>query len=257
MRELESRESRHPDWPDLPERLREAFAGAVDSACVGALVRAAVSDDALVPVVKDMLRFAGDAALTTVASESIALKAAGLTVGEELLGKRLVDLLNGLAPSLQSSLLGPVVERLVSEGDPRSMQTVETLLARNDEQTRREVVTALSSLTGPAVLALLGSALRDPSLEIAAIAARAIARSRTPGSASLLAVRLAEIDVDNVDFLFARELIGALARTPEPAADEALKRLASRRTLIKRGKFAEVQQLVAQAQAVRKKGGAQ
>jgi len=76
-----------------------------------------------------------------------------------------------------------------------------------------------------------------------------------PGSAALLAARLSELDVDTNDFLLARELITGLARTPEPAADEALAKLGSRRALIKRGHFTEVQQLVARAQAVRARDG--
>jgi hypothetical protein len=104
-------------------------------------------------------------------------------------------------------------------------------------------------------LPLLGSALRDPSEEVATAAARALAKSTVPGSAALLGARLAELDVDNTDFAFAREVIGALARCPEPAADEALNRLATRRALIKRGHFAEIQQLAAQAIEVRQRGG--
>ena len=87
------------------------------------------------------------------------------------------------------------------------------------------------------------------------LAARTIAKSGVHGAAVLLASRLAELDVDTTDFTLARELIGALARTPEPAAEEALGRLAGRRALIKRGRFAEVQKLVSQALALRERGG--
>jgi len=103
----------------------------------------------------------------------------------------------------------------------------------------------------PASIRLPGVALRDPSPEVAMVAARAVAKSGVSGSATLLTSRLAELDVDTGDFLLAREIITGLARVPEPAADVALARLGSRRALIKRGHFAEIQQLVARAQAVR------
>jgi len=237
-------------------QVQEALAGAVSPHCAAPLVRTAVENEALVPVVRDILSYAPDATLAAITTESIALKAEGVAVGEELLGKRLVDLLNGLAPTAQWFQLGPIIERLVAEGDPRSMQTVETMLSRPDEQARREVVTALAATGSPAVLHLLGTALHDHSDDVATVAARAIAKSGMPGSGALLGARLAELDIDNTDFAFGRELIGALARTPDPAADAALKKLASRRALIKRGHFAEVQNLVGQAQAVRKRGGA-
>ena len=127
-------------------------------------------------------------------------------------------------------------------------------MRRPDEQSRRETASALAAIGGPVSARLLGIALRDPSAEVAIIAARAIARSGVPGSAALLSARVSEIDLDNADFLLGRELIGALARTPEPAADEALAKLASRRALIKRGHFAEVQALVGQAQQARAQG---
>ena len=256
LAELAARETSHLEWADLPARLHQTLAAAVSPASAEAIVSAAVADRALVPVAKEILRFSGDLANTAIAQQAIAHKADGLAVGEELLGRRLVDLLNGLAQQAQWFQLGPIVERLAAQGDPRSLATIGALLSRPEEQARREVITALAAAArSPAVLPLLGSSLRDPSEEIATLAARAIARSGTPGSAVLLAARLAELDVDNAGFTRARELIGALARTPEPAADEALRRLAGRRALIKRGRFAEVQKLVSQAVALRQRGG--
>lgn len=253
--ELIAREAHHPEWPELQARLRLALSSAVSPEGAAALVRACAEDRELLPKARAILRFSGDSLQTAIATEAITLKSDGLDVADELLGKRLIDLLYGLAPTAQWFQLEPVVERLAAEGSPRSLQTIEALLARPEEQARREIVNALASVNEVALLPLLGAALNDPSEEVAAIAARAIAKSGLPGSAAVLANQLGEIDMDNADFTRARELIGALARTADPAADEALKHLASRRALIKRGHFAEVQQLVAQAVAVRKRGG--
>ena len=184
----------------------------------------------------------------------IALKDEGIAVAEQLLGRRVIDLLNAAAPETPWHLLGPVVRRLAAEGDPHSIATIEALMERPDEQSRREVVAALASVQGPLANRLLAGALRDPRPETVAVAARAIARSGEPGSAALLAARLGELDIDRGDFPLAKELIGALARTPEPAADEALAKLGSRRSFIKRGHFADVQSLVAEAQRARRGG---
>ncbi len=252
---LQQRQGMHPEWPELSGRLQMALASAVDVEGAGALVRACVENRELVPAAHEVLRFAGESVQPAIAAEGVALKAEGLEVASELLGKRLIDLLYGLVGTAQWFQLGPIVERFVADGSPRSISTIESLLTRPEEQARREVVTTLASLGEPAVLPLLGSALRDPAEEVAAAAARGLVKSGMPGAAALIGARLAEIDVDNADFGLARELIGALARSPEPAADEALARIANRRALIKRGHFAEVQQLVAQAITVRQRGG--
>jgi hypothetical protein len=254
--ELSARETVHPEWAGLSQHMQQILSAAVGPDSAGALVRGAVENRELVPLLREILRFSGNSNNHAIAAEAVALKADGLEVAEEILGRQLVDSLFGLAAQAQWFQLGPLVERFAADGSPRALAAIESLLARPEEQARREVVNALAAIDSPALLPLLGSALRDPSEEVATLAARAIAKSSVPGTAALLAGRLGELDVDNTDFARARELIGALARTPDPAADEALQRLASRRAIIKRGHFAEVQQLVAQAISVRGRGGA-
>jgi hypothetical protein len=104
---------------------------------------------------------------------------------------------------------------------------------------------------GPLADRLLCSAIKDPSPEVAIVAARAAAKCGRPGVAAAIASRLAQLDVDNADFTLASELIASLARLPEPAAHEALSKLADRRALIKRNHFVDVQNLVNQALAFR------
>lgn len=243
-------------WPDLSARFDVALETAAGARTMSALLDQVVADPSQLPVARDIVRYAGEGSGAALVEQAIAHKSEGLAVAEELLGRRVVDLLNAAAPTAQWFRLGPVVQRLAQEGDTRSIATIEALMHRPDEQSRREVATALAAVGGPAASRLLAVALRDPSTEVSIIAARAIARSGEPGSAALLSTRLGEIDLDNADFLMGRELIAALARTSDPAADEALAKLASRRAIIKRGHFSEVQALVAQAQQVRVQGGA-
>ncbi len=243
-------------WPELSARLESALQTAAGPRSMAALVSAVMLNPQHVPAAQEIVRYAGDTGGPALMAEAIAQKDAGLVVAEQLLGRRVIDLLNAAAHSAQWFQLGPVVTRLAADGGPHSVATIEALMRRPDEQSRREVATALAAAGGPIATKLLPAALRDSSPEVAIVAARAIARSGAPGSAALLASRIAEIDIDNADYLLGKELIGALARTPDPAADEALAKLASRRAIIKRGHFADVQTLVAQAQQLRAQGGA-
>jgi hypothetical protein len=258
LSELSGRQTHNAGpWPELCQRLEAALEVAAGERSMNALVKAVAADPARTDEAREIVRYAGDSAGPSLVVAAIAQKDAGIAVAEELLGRRVIDLLNAAAPDTSWHLVGPVARRLTAEGDPRSVATVEALLARPDEQSRREVVSALASVGGPVANRLLANALRDPRPETVATAARAIARSGEPGSAALLAARLGELDVDRGDYAQAKELIGALARTPGPEADEALATLGSRRAFIKRGHFADIQALVAEAQRARKGGIAQ
>ena len=252
LTELANREARNTGpWPELSGRLRDALAKAAGPRSMEALVNAVFANRELEPDAILIMRHAGESGGLELVSAAIAHKEEGLEVADHLLGRRLIDVLHTAAPAAQWFQLTPIVTRLAEAGDPRSIATIETLLARPDEQSRREVATGLATIRTPAAMRLLSVVLRDPSPEVAMVAARAIAKSGLPGSAALLSARLAELDVDTSDFLLAREIITVLARTPEPAADEALAKLGSRRVLIKRGHFAEIQQLVSRAQSAR------
>ena len=255
LSELSNRQTRNDgSWPELSGRLAAAIGAAVGSRSMGALLATVAADPSTLDDARQIIQYAGDSAAGPLITEAIALKEPGIAVAEELLGRRVIDLLNAAAPDTSWHLLGPVVRRLAQEGDPRSMATIETLLERPDEQSRREVVAALAAARGPLANRLLASALRDPRTETVSVAARAIARSGEPGSAALIGERLAELDVDRTDFALAKELIGALARTPEVAADDILDKLGSRRSLMKRGHFSEIRSLVAEAKRARKGG---
>lgn len=242
-------------WPDVSDRIREALAEGCGPRAMGALVRAVVADGSLVGVAREMLRHGGEPASQAFVLEAVSMKEDGLRVADEVLGRRLIDALNVIAPRLQWYQLAPVATRLAHEADPRSLQTVEALLAREDEQSRREVVTGLAS-AGRGAVPLLSRALADPSTEVAIIAVRSLSRSGEPGAATALIARLDAIDIDGADFLVGREIIGGLARLPEPAAEEALRRIANRKALIKRGHFAEVCDLARRALEARQQKAA-
>lgn len=243
-------------WPELSGRLHAALEVAAGSRSMSALLSAVIEDPDLMPIAREMLRQAGETAANALAAEAVALKAPGMAAADALIGRRLVDQLAQIAPRMQWYQLAPIASRLARENDNRCVQALEALMRRPDEQSRREVATGLAEAQSSLSTRLLGQALRDQSAEVAIIAARAIGRSGQPGAGALLGTRLAELDVDNTDFAVGREIIAALARTPGPDADAALERLGSRRTLIKRGHFAEVQDLVRQAREFRAKGGA-
>ncbi|HEX9093203.1 MAG TPA: hypothetical protein VF902_04395 [Coriobacteriia bacterium] len=254
--ELAARESQaEQPWPDLTERLRAAIAEATSRRSMKALIAAVAADPSGVREAHVIMQRAGEAATATFVEEALAVKPNGLAIAEQIVGRRLVDMLSAAAPRVQWFNVAPLVARLATESDARAQAAIEAVLRRSDEQSRREAAAGLASARGPFVLKHLGSLLRDPSAEVAIAAARAVGRSSSEAAAGLLGARFDEIDSDGKDFLFARELIGALAHCADPAAQSALERIAARRALIKRGHFAEVQDLAKRALAQRTSGG--
>ena len=136
------------------------------------------------------------------------------------------------------------------------MSALEDVVNRPDEQSRREAAQGLAAAGGDGPLRLLATLTEDSSMEVAVATVRAMAKYDTPGAANVLSTRLDSLDVDGKDFALAREIIGALARVSDPQAEEALKRISSRRALIKRGHYAEIQDLAKQALALREERGA-
>lgn len=257
--ELTSRHARsaHP-WPGLAERLSSAVSTALSERSMQALVTALAARPDLTPAARDLVHNASDLALMALVNQAISHKQAGMRVAEELLGRRLLDLLIAAAPSAQWYQLAAIVEPLAREGDARSMQAVEALLRRTDEQSRREVASGLAASGSPGAATLLARLVRDASPEVSIVAVKALARYGVRGAATILGQRLGELDIDGKDFTLAREIIGALARVEDPEAMAPLSALASRKVLIKRGHFAEVQELVRQAIQLRQtQGGAQ
>lgn len=256
LSELTMRESRASQpWPELTERIRAAKAAATPPAALGGLLRTVSETPGQLDTARAILRSAGDGADAALVRQALRLEEDGLAVAERMLGRRLVDRLAGVARDTQWHEVAAVTARLAPESDPRAQEAVRALVERPDERARREAAHGLGSVGGDAAIGHLGRLLRDPSPEVQIAAARALARCGGSKAAATLGARLGELDLDGKDFAVGREAIGALARMDDPGAEDALTKLASRKALIKRGHFAEVQELARQALATRAKGG--
>jgi hypothetical protein len=255
--ELSHRESMADSpWPDLSSRMSEALALAGGPRSMAALIKAVVANPELAASARALVRYASEDGAPALVTEAVSLKGEGLRVAGQLLGRRIIDQLNRIAPQLQWFQLAPVAELLAKENDGHSALTLDTLMRRPDEQSRREVLAGVAAARGPISLRIIEGALRDASPEVAIHAARFLSKSGEPTATPLLIKRLGELDLDNNDFALGREIISALTRLPDPDVDKELARVAGRRALIKRGHYGEIQDLVRQAQAFRAKGGA-
>lgn len=221
---------------------------------LGSLLDAAIANPSLIEPVGRILRSLDEGIEVPLVDQAIARKAEGLALAEQLIGKRMIEPLHNAALRAEWHQLRPITARLASEGDSRSMATAEALMRRPDTQSRQEIVTGLAESGGPIAHKLLAELVRDSSNEVAIAAARALAKSRQPGSGDAIAARISQLDLDNADFDLGRELIVALSRTPDRSADELLGKLAARRSLMKRGRFNDVQQIVAAALKARAQG---
>jgi hypothetical protein len=117
------------------------------------------------------------------------------------------------------------------------------------------VARGLGASPAAAAIGTLAELATDSALEVAVTAVHALGRTTSIGAASVLGRVFDRIDSLGKDFPLAREVLGALARTPDEGARDVLERIAGQRALIKRGHFTEVQGLARQALAARAKGG--
>ena len=240
-----------------PERTPTAkqFAGSMTPEVLGALIDGVLADPSLEPAASRIVAALGEPGIAPFVNEAIPRKAEGLQLAEKFFGRRIMEPLNTAVLHALWFHLAPVVTRLAQEGDSRGAATIEALVRRPDWQSRKEIVTGLTAAGGPVALGVLGELVADPNTDIALAAARSLAKSGQPGSGVPIAARISQLDLDNADFEFGRELIDALARTQGPAADELLSKLATRRAILKRGRFNEVQAVVNAALQVRARGG--
>jgi HEAT repeats len=230
---------------------QELLTAAISSEALGALVDAVIADPSVEMHASRIARVLDDSTHIPLVTQAVMRKADGIRTAEKLIGKSAIEALDAVALHAEWYQLRYITARLVAEGDSHSVGTVEALLRRPDTQARKEVVAGLALAGGTTAQRILGVAVNDSSPEVAIAAARALAKSGLAGSADPIAARIVQLDLDNADFELGRELIEALALTPDRSADELLAKLASRRSLMKRGRFNEVQQIVAGAVQVR------
>lgn len=255
--DLASREARTTQpWPGLAEQMRDAFGRAASPAAMAALLAAVLRDPQQMPNAESILKRVDQTAQQRFVVAALDQRQqGGLEAADRLLGRRIVGLLVALTPEVQWFQAGAVALRLSHETDLHSRDALVALARRPDERSRQEVAKALAESASALGVTVLGELLKDPALEVAVTAARSLGRSPGLGTAALLERSFDALDWSGKDFPLAREILGALARTPDADAGRVLEKIAGQRTLIKRGHFAEVQDLAHQALAVRSKGG--
>ncbi|HEY3317035.1 MAG TPA: HEAT repeat domain-containing protein [Coriobacteriia bacterium] len=258
LEEIAQRESRATQpWPELTQRLRAALTRATGRETMAPLLDLLLEDASAEAGVHTVLRLADDAGKVSFVEEALARRDdRALDLAESLLGRRMIDILAASVPRVGAGQLPSIVRRLARYPDETAASGVRAALRRPEEIARAEAAEALSGTTNPAFVRDLAALLADPSPRVVTAAAHALARTRLPGTVEALAHRLEGLDVDGRDFDLGRELIGCLAKMPEPSAGQALRRLAERKALIKRGRFNEVQQLAREAVHVQAQRGA-
>jgi hypothetical protein len=244
--ELAERSDRIPSAELLPS--------AATAEALASLIELVIADPANFEAAERLMQTFGSSAEPTFVAAAISHKAEGIKIAERLFGKRMLEPLAEAVQQAQWFQLGPVVTVLAQENDSRLAAAIQALMRRPDVQARKEIVNGLAAAGGQTGLRLLGEMVRDQSNEVAIAAARALAKTRLPGCGEAIAARLGQLDVDNNDYELAREFIQALAHIPDRAAEDALNKLASRRQLIKRGHFNDIQAAVASAKQIRARG---
>lgn len=256
--DLAGRESRTTrPWPGLADQMRSAFDRATSAEAMSSLLTTVLDDPGQLQGATSILKRVDPAAQQRLVAAALDQRQRdGLAVAEQLLGRRLVGLLVALAPDVQWFQAGTVALRLSQETDLHSRDALISLSRRPDERSRQEVAKALAGSPAALAVSVLAEMVGDASLEVAVTAARSLGHTTALGAAGALERSFAALDAVGKDFPLAREILSALARTPDAEATGVLERISNQRMLIKRGHFAEIQNLARQAIASRGKGGA-
>lgn len=256
--DLASRESRTAQpWPGLTEKIAEAIEQATSAEAMSALAAALSTNPAMADAAKGILRSASPAAQHRFLLAALSsTDGKGMQSAEAVLGRRIVDALVAAEPEMPWFSTAAATARLIAEPDPRAQQAVAALAHRSDPRWRLEVARGLSNSGSANALQLLAELARDPAMEVSVSAVRSLGRVPARGAAVTLEHLYESLDPIGKDFALAREILGSLARTPDPGAQQVLEKIAGQRMLIKRGHFAEIQNLAHQALASRNRGGA-
>ncbi len=173
---------------------------------------------------------------------------------EQLVGRRMLDELCRAAGTVPASGVAAVARRLAAaSSEPRCAAALDTLAARPDPASRRELAASVARVDTQYAVTLSEQLLSDRDAEVSVTAARGLGQNPSDGASRALAQRLSQLDVDGRDFPLAREIVLSLARHHDPIAIGALDRLAARRSLIKRANFTALQEIVRQAQHMQRR----
>ena len=210
-------------------------------------------DSTLVPA-RDLIRWGGERAVRDLTDIALASgDPATFAAAEQLVGRRMLDELCRTAATVKPGGVAAVARRLAAAAsEPRCATALELLAARPDAASRRELAAAISRVDTTAAVLLTEKLLGDRDPEVAIVAARGLGHNASDGASRVLASRLSHLDVDGRDFPVAREIVLSLARHHDPIAKAALERMASRRSLMKRGNYTAMQEVVRQAQQMQR-----
>lgn len=242
-------------WPGLSDRFESAVSRATGPETTGALLRFAVAGGpATVPAARELIQWGGEPAVRSLTGVALS-SGDGRTfdMAETIVGRRMLDELCRIAPSVQAGGVAAVSRRLAqAAAEPRCAAALEALASRPDPESRREVAAVVGRVDTTGAITLAERLLADKNADVALVAASALGHNPSDAASRPLAQRMSQLDVDGRDFPLAREIVLALARHRDPIAEAALDRLASRRSFIKRANFTAMQEIVRQATAMQR-----
>lgn len=239
-------------WPGLDAR----FAAAVETMCgsrtMSALLALSQTDAAAAEYARQLVALGGEPAARSLASVSVESEAENsMQFAEEVLGKRLAELLAPEAPTADPRHAGKMAELFARDGGAWCMQALVHLAARTEDKVRSETARGVGVAGGQALTIIMPKLLRDSSQEVEMVAVRALARNGGPGTTEMIAQRLAELEGDS-HLRVAKEIVNALKASPSPVAETALTEVTQRGGFLRRGKDAELKKLAFEALAARK-----
>lgn len=242
-------------WPDLDARLAQAMDTACGRRSMTALLAMFASGERAAEHAREFVALGGERAARALADAAMdSEEEAAMPCAEVVLGKQLPELLAVGAMQAEPRHAVRLAEVLARDSGSKCIQALEHMASRPEDLMRRETARGIAAGGGKAAALLMPRLLRDPVPEVAMVSARAMARAEVPGTAEMLAARLGELDFDR-DLSVARELIVLLAQSPSEVAEEALRRIAERRSLLRRGRHSEVKRLAREALEARRDRG--
>jgi hypothetical protein len=242
-------------WPGLRQRLDLAMATALGPATMRALLtRVVEGGEADLPAARDLIRWGGERSVRNLTDIALASgDPETFAAAEALVGRRMLDELCRTAATVKPGGVAAVARRLaIAASEPRCATALELLATRPDSASRRELAAAISRVDTTTAVLLTEKLIGDRDSEVAMVAARGLGHNQGDGASRVLASRLSHLDPDGRDFQLAREIVLSLARHKDPISKAALERMAARRSLMKRGNFTAMQEIVRQAQQMQR-----
>jgi hypothetical protein len=211
---------------------------------------AAVATDAF-----SILRAADDSARRRVVEAAVMTgERETLADAERFVGPRFWEYVDALEPETTGKNITTIVGRATRTTDKTAQAVIAAFAARPDVGSRCAVADGLRD-GGYSAVEHLWRLVRDPSHEVVAAAAAALATPGVPGGPGVLVRRLNEIEAGGDAMEAARCVIAALGSCDDAEALTALRRLAQRSSVFRRANTAELRRLAAEALQSRMSGG--